>query len=67
MKLTAMVYMYLNKKKTMRIRKMKFINVLKNMRNNKKIMNLRSLVMNKSQKERKVQNLKTLKNKKEKY
>ena len=62
-KLTAMVYMYLNKRKTMTIRKMKLIKVPRNTRNNKKIMNLRSLMMNKSQKERKVKSLKTLKNK----
>ena len=54
-----MVYMYLNKRKTMTIRKMKLIKVPKNTRNNKKIMNLRSLMMNKSQKERKVKSLKT--------
>ena len=55
--------MYLNKRKAMKIRKMKLIKVPKNTRNNKKIMNERSLMMNKSQKERKVKSLKTLKNK----
>ena len=58
-----MVYMYLNKRKTMKIRKMKLIKVPKNIRNNKKIMNLRSLMMNKSQKGGKVKGLKTPKNK----